>query len=278
MPVPMPEEELRAVLTGEHPGLGGIRRTMKRVPSSPRCKLCAAPFSGLGGAVLKHFGYGRFAANPALCQKCIMEFREHGLTGAEIPVTLLFADIRGSTTMGERLRPNDFLAYLDHFYKLGSEAILRHDGLVDKIVGDEVIGLFFGGVSGPDHAAAALRAATALLRAAGDPHATPLGPIPVGAGVHTGEAYVGTTGPVGAPTDFTAIGDVANTAARLASAAAAGELLLSVAAATAAGRDPEPTDDRRSLDIRGRQERIDVIAVRPAGAPITDPTTPVASG
>jgi adenylate cyclase len=266
MPDPMPEEELRAVLTGEHPGLGGIRRTMKRVPSSPRCKLCAAPFSGLGGAVLKHFGYGRFAANPALCEKCITEFRVHGLAGAEIPVTLLFADVRGSTAIGEQLRPNEFLAYLDHFYKLGTEAILRHDGLVDKIVGDEVIGLFFGGVSGPDHAAAALRAATDLLRAAGDARATPMGPIPVGAGVHTGEAYVGTTGPAGVPTDFTAIGDVANTAARLASAAAAGELLLSVAAATAARREPRPNDDVRSLDIRGRQGSIDVIAIHPAGA------------
>ena len=138
---------------------------MKRVPSSPRCKLCAAPFSGLGGAVLRHFGYGRFQGNPSLCQKCIVEFRAHGLTGTEIPVTLLFADVRGSTGIGERMRPNEFRAYLDHFYKIGSAAILRHDGLVDKFVGDEVIGLFFGGVSGPDHQAAAIRAATDLLEA-----------------------------------------------------------------------------------------------------------------
>lgn len=258
----MPEEELRAVLTGEHPGLGGIRRTMKRVPSSPRCKLCAAPFSGLGGAVLRHFGYARFQGNPSLCEKCIVEFRAHGLTGTEIPVTLLFADVRGSTGIGERLRPNEFRAYLDKFYRLGWAAILRHDGLVDKFVGDEVIGLFFGGISGPQHQAAAIRAATDLLEAAGRADATPQGPIPVGAAVHTGEAFVGTTGPEGAPDDFTALGDVVNTTARLASAAGAGELLLSVAAATAAGRQPSPSDDRRALDIRGRQESIEVIAVR----------------
>jgi adenylate cyclase len=257
------EEEMRAVLTGEHPGLAGIRRTMKRVPASPRCKLCAAPFSGLGGAVLRHFGYARFPANPALCEKCITEFKAHGLTGTEIPLTMLFADVRGSTTIGERMRPNDFRAYLDHFYRIGSAAILRHDGLVDKIVGDEVIGLFFGGITGPDHAAAAIRAATELLEGVGREHATPMGPIPVGAGVHSGEAYVGATGPTGAPNDFTAIGDAVNTAARLASAAKAGELILSVAAATAAGRDLTPADDRRQLDIRGRQESIEVIAIRP---------------
>lgn len=262
----MPEDELRAVLTGEHPRLSGIRRTMKRLPSSPRCKLCAAPFSGLGGAVLKHFGYGRFAGNPTLCDKCITDFRVHGLTGTEIPVTLLFADVRGSTAIGERMRPNEFRAYLDHFYRLGSQAILRHDGLVDKFVGDEVIGLFFGGITGPQHEAAAIGAARDLLEAAARPDATPMGPIPVGAGVHSGVAFVGATGPAGAPTDFTALGDVVNTTARLASAAAAGELLLSVSAATAAGHDPGPEDTRRHIEIRGRQEPIEVFAIQPAPA------------
>ena len=101
---PLPtEEDFRAVLSGEHPGLGGIRKTMMRIPSSPRCKLCAAPFEGLGGAVLRHIGYARFGGNPSLCENCIREFKKHGLTGATIPVTLLFADIRGSTAIGERL-------------------------------------------------------------------------------------------------------------------------------------------------------------------------------
>ncbi len=266
----MLEAEMRAVLTGEHPGLGGIRRTMRRLPASPRCKLCAAPFAGPGGAVLKHLGYARFPANPSLCVKCIREFRDHGLTGTEIPVTLLFADVRGSTGIGERLRPNEFRAYLDRFYRLGSEAILRNDGLVDKFVGDEVIGLFFGGVSGPQHAAAAVRAAVELLERAGAQTATPMGPIPVGAGVHSGEAFVGATGPAGAPDDFTALGDVVNTTARLASAALAGELILSVDAAVAAGRDTSG-DDVRRLDIRGRQEAIDVIALRPTGPPPEEP-------
>lgn len=256
------EEEFRAVLTGEHAGLGGIRKTMLRVPSSPRCKLCAAPFEGIGGAVLRHFGYARFAANPSLCVKCIKEFRAAGTFGAEIPVTLLFADVRGSTTIGERMRPADLRAYLDPFYRAGSEAILAHDGLIDKIVGDEVIGLFFGGVTGPWHQEPAIAAALDLLQRVGRDDASPMGPIPVGAAVHTGEAYVGTTGPEGAVEDFTAIGDVVNTTARLASAAAAGELLVSLDALAAAGRT-RTDQEIRTVEIRGREAALDVAVLRP---------------
>jgi adenylate cyclase len=257
-----PKDDFRLVLTGEHRALSRFRSTLGRVPSSPRCKLCLAPFEGPGGAVLGHLGFGRFPANPAMCTNCIKGFRKEGLTGAEIPVSLLFADVRGSTGIAERTSPTEFRAFLDHFYRIGSEVILDHDGLVDKLVGDEVIGLFFGGVTGPAHAAAAIDAATELMQRAGRPDASPTGPIPLGAGVHSGVAYVGATGPPGAVDDFTALGDVVNTTARLASTAAVGELLVSVAAAEAAGRSGL-LGDPRNIEVRGRQERIDVLVVHP---------------
>lgn len=256
------EDELRAVLTGEHPALLQFRRRLRRVPASPRCKLCAAPFAGPGGAVLRHFGFGRFAGNPAMCDKCIRRFSSHGIAGAEIPVTLLFADVRGSTGIAERMRPSEFRAFLDRFYRIGTGAIGTHDGLVDKFVGDEVIGLFFGGVTGPEHAAAGIAAAIDLMSRAGRKDATPMGPIPVGAAVDSGVAYVGGTGPEGTVDDFTALGDTVNVTARLASAAAAGELLVSLRAADAARR-PIGDGERRSLDIRGRHEPVEVIALRP---------------
>jgi adenylate cyclase len=134
--------------------------------------------------------------------------------------------------------------------------------LVDKLVGDEVIGLFFGGVSGPDHARFAVAAATELVSRASQDDASPAGAIPIGAGVHTGEAYVGTTGPEGAVEDFTALGDVVNTTARLASTAAAGELLVSVAAAEAAERAIDGLE-RRTLEVRGRHEPVDVVVITP---------------
>jgi adenylate cyclase len=262
------EAEFRRVLTGEHPELSKMRRRMGWIPTSPRCKLCKAPFEGLGGAILRHVGYARFAANPSLCVNCIQQFRKAGTFGAEIPVTLLFADVRGSTGIGERMRPAEFRAYLDHFYRAGSEAILGNDGLVDKLVGDEVIGLFFGGVTGPWHQRPAIQAALQLLERVARPDASPAGPIPVGVGVHTGEAYVGTTGPAGAVDDFTALGDVVNATARLASAAAAGELLVSLATVEAAGWEASAAE-RRHVDIRGRQESIDVLVLGPAAAPAT---------
>jgi adenylate cyclase len=262
VPDQTPDETFRAVLTGEHAGLTRMRQTFKRIPSAPRCKLCTAPFEGVGGAVMRHFGFARLPANPAICQACVKTFREKGHTGAEIPVSLLFADVRGSTGIAEAMRPVDFRAFLDRFYRIGTDVILRHDGLVDKLVGGEVIGLFFGGVTGPRHAAAAVAAAGELLQRASRQDASPRGPIPIGAAVHTGEAYVGTTGPAGAVDDFTALGDVVNTTARLASTAAQGELFVSVAAAEAA---EHPLDglERRSLEIRGRQEPIDVVVLRP---------------
>jgi adenylate cyclase len=262
MSAPMPGDELRAVLMGEHKGLSDNRKFLRRLPSPPRCKLCAAPFEGAGGAVLRHLGFDRYRGNPALCRNCIRQFTKSGIRGAEIPATLLFADIRGSTGIGERLPPGAFHDYLERFYRLGSKAILDHDGLVDKLVGDEVIGLFFGGVSGPDHAHDAVEAALDLMERVSRSDATPEGPIPVGAAVHTGDAYVGPTGPVDAVEDFTALGDVVNTTARLASLAGVGELLISVPAAEAAGGIASGAQ-RRTLEVRGREATIDVVVVRP---------------
>ena len=263
----MTVEQIRGFLTGEDPQLALQRKRFMRIPTDPRCKMCAAPFAGLGGAAFRLAGFGRFPGNPALCKQCITQMRKNGMSGLEIPVSLLFSDVRGSTAMGERMRPSEFHAFLDHFYRLASNAILEHDGLVDKIVGDEVIGLFFGGVSGPRHAGAAIDAALDLAERASRPGATPSGMIPGGTAVHTGDAFVGATGPIGAVDDFTALGDVVNTTARLASAAGAGEVLVSVAAAEAASTQVAGIE-RRTLDIRGRSEPLEVVVLR-AGPPTT---------
>jgi adenylate cyclase len=136
------------MLTGEYPGMAEQRRRHLRYPSEPRCKICAVPFGGIGGLMYRPRGYGR-SSNPALCMKCVDVLRTFGMSGVEIPVSLVFTDVRGSTALGERMRPADFHAFLHHFYQLASDAIVSHGGVVDKIVGDEVIGLFIGGIAGP---------------------------------------------------------------------------------------------------------------------------------
>jgi adenylate cyclase len=255
-----PEQAMQGFLSGDAPGLARSRRVFRRLPSSPHCKLCAAPFEGPGGAVLRHVGFARFPGNPAICSSCIKGLNKIGVYGAEIPVSLVFADIRGSTGISESMSPMDYRAFLDRFYRIASAAILGNDGIVDKFVGDEAIGLFFRGISGTQHAAAAIRAAQTLLDAVGRGDASHHGAIPVGAAVHTGEAYVGSTGAEGAVNDFTALGDVVNTTARLASEAVAGELLISEDAAVAAGVEVQ-VQARKTIMIRGRSSPVTVYSL-----------------
>lgn len=251
---------------GESPVLADQRRRFRHLPSDPRCKLCLVPFKGIGAIAMRPLGFGQSPGNPAMCNKCIVELRRQGVTGVEIPVTLVFSDVRGSTTLGEQMTPGAFRTFMGHFYELATRAILDHDGLVDKIVGDEVIGLFFGGVSGPDHAGKAIAAGLELAEKAARPDATPMGPIPAGTGVHTGDAFVGATGLGEGVEDFTALGDTVNTTARLASVAAAGEVLISLDAARAAGRSTEGRE-KRCLTVKGRTQSIDVV-VEPVGSAV----------
>ena len=260
------EEEWRAILTGQHQGMLTLRARFRGLPSSPRCKLCYAPFKGVGGALLGHW-FGPWERNPQLCKNCMKHLTKQGVGGAEVEISLLFADIRGSTGLGERLRPAEFSALLHSFYQLAAESIIDNDGVVDKFVGDETIGLFIPAYSGADHARKAVAAGRTLLERAGRPDASSEGPIPVGAGVHTGVAFVGTVGSSNEISDFTALGDPVNTTARLASLASAGELLVSVAAGERAGLDVGSLE-RRTVDVRGREATLDVLAIR-----VTEPVS-----
>jgi adenylate cyclase len=170
---------------------------------------------------------------------------------------LLFADIRGSTALAESMLPVDFRELMDRFYDTAAEVVFDHDGIVDKFVGDELVAIFFPLLSGERHAARGIEAARTLLQATG--HGDEGGPwVPLGAGVHTGMAWVGAVG-AGTHTTMTALRDAVNTTARLASAATAGEILVTTDAATAAGLDSSL--ERRTLKLKGKQEPIQVVAV-----------------
>ena len=195
--------------------------------------------------------------NPKICAACFTFISKwHG--GAEIECTMLFADIRGSTAIAEAISPTAFRELLDRFYTAACGVVFRHDGTVDKFVGDELVAVFMPMFCGDRHAAMAVDAAQELLRVTG--HGAPGGPwVPVGAGVHTGTTWFGTVGQ-GSHREVTAVGDAMNVTARLASAAAAGEVLVSTSAALAAGLDPER--ERRSLHLKGRVEPLEVVGLR----------------
>jgi adenylate cyclase len=260
-----PEAEWRALLTGEALGLLRLRQRFRRLPSPPRCKICYAPYGGVGGFVLKPW-FGPWERNSQLCKNCFAGLAKRGVGGAEIELSMLFADIRGSTGLGERLRPAQFTALLNGFYRIAAKAIVGNLGMVDKFVGDEAIGLFIPMMSGAGHAEAAIAAGNAILVAVGRADASASGPIPVGAAVHTGLAFVGTVGSSDEISDFTALGDSVNTTARLASLATAGELLVSVAAADAAGIATVGLV-RRTVDVRGREAGLDVYSIMPMATP-----------
>jgi adenylate cyclase len=252
-----PSDYWHEVLTGAHPGLTRGRRLMRRLPVGPRCKLCSAPFAGVGGAVMRLVGKGPSSMNPRFCGDCLTKMP---LGGAEVELSLLFADVRGSTPLAERSSIPDFAALMARFYVIGTDVLIRSDALVDHFRGDAVVGLYVPGFAGADHARRAVDAAGALLRATGHLDAT--GPwLPVGVGVHTGRGYVGAVGADGAVADIAILGDVANTAARLSAMARAGEILVSTAAAAAARLDTDRFEHRR-LELKGREAPADVSVLR----------------
>jgi adenylate cyclase len=233
------------------------RGVLRLLPHEPRCQLCAAPFAGPASAVMRAIGKRPAPKNPRICASCFTFIeRHHG--GAEIESSFLFADIRGSTTLAERMPSTEYKALLDRFYTTATACVIANGGGVDKFVGDEIVAMFFPLMSGPHHPAHAVEAAQALLRATG--HGDPGGPwVPVGAGVHTGLAWVGAVGD-DSHTELTALGDAVNVTARLASVARAGEVLVTSAAARAAGLDAGL--ERRSLELKGKEQATDVVVLR----------------
>src|SRR5574342_29646 len=213
---------------------GNVRTTQWRhlfgmLPSNPRCVNCHTPFSGIGSALL-HLVRGPVALrsnkNPRYCTACHF-FTTQFPGGAEIELTMLFVDVRGSTTIAETMNNTEFSYLMNRFYEATINVLVQADAFIDKLVGDEVTALFIPGFAGKEHARRAVEAGQALLRVTG--HADPDGPwVPVGVGIHTGMAWVGSiVGASGAGADFTALGDNVNVAARLASNAKAGEVLIS---------------------------------------------------
>ena len=233
-----------------------LRRLWRTVPSPPRCKMCTRPFGAPGGPIMRLVGLGPWPGNPKYCSGCFKDLYRHR-DGAEIECTLLFADIRGSTQLAESMPSKEFRGHLDRFYATAAEVLVDHEAIVDKFVGDEVIGIFVPALTKGNHAAQAIEAGLELLRATG--HQTEAPWVPVGIGVNTGPAYVGVVG-TAEHVEFTALGDAVNITARLASLAAAGEVLVTEATARAAAASTDGRE-RRHLDLRGRSEATDVVVL-----------------
>jgi adenylate cyclase len=221
-------------------------RLMSHFPSDPRCAVCRAPYGGIGGRVMGRMGFAPSRKNPRLCSKC---FEKAPMGGVEMDVGILFADVRGFTSLAEHQAPDAVAALLNRFYETAVDILCEH-AIIDKLVGDEVMALYLPGVFSKQPAEDMVADAQALLVASGYREKRPW--VRLGIGLDFGPAFVGNVGS-GDVKDFTAIGDVVNTAARLQAAAASGEIVMSSRVHKRAGG--QATDaETRELALKGKSE------------------------
>src|ERR1700740_1166873 len=143
--VPM-DNRWRAILRGETamaimPRLG--RRLFALVPSPWRCKFCNAPFRGPYAGTFRRVGWAPSRKNPNICARC-MESAPEG--GAVVPISVLFADVRGYTSLAERQSGLEVSAVLNRFYAAASRALLGEEAVLATIAGDQVMALFVPGL------------------------------------------------------------------------------------------------------------------------------------
>jgi adenylate cyclase len=227
--------------------------------------MCGAPFAGIGSRLVRPLGFRPSRKNPALCATCVELAPPGGIT---TEVGVMFADLRGFTTRSESITPQEASALLRRLYSV-AEDVLFPEALIDKLIGDEVMALYLpifvaGSSWSPDDddrrtvANVMLDHARRLLEGLG--YGSREGAaLDLGIGLDYGEAFVGNIGGGGAVSDFTAIGDVVNTAARLQSCASSGEVM--VAERLARFLD-EPAGPLEHVTVKGKHEPVSAQRVR----------------
>jgi len=202
------------------------------------------------------------------------------VNGERRDVTLLFADIRGFTAFSEKLPPERVVALLNEYLAAMTDIVFRYDGTVDKFLGDGLMVIFGAPLSHPDDVRRALNCANEMRaafnqlrvkwRSAGLPD------LDLGIGINTGEAVVGSIGS-SKRLDYTAIGDVVNTAQRLQALATGGQILISkTTRECGAGRLAEPLGLKQ---VKGKREAIEVFAygATPGADLVASHSTPLVS-
>jgi class 3 adenylate cyclase len=185
------------------------------------------------------------------------------LSGDRREATVVFCDIRGFTTLSERLTPEQVVSLLNEFYTTAIETTFRYDGTLDKFLGDAVMCVFGAPIAHPDHTARAVKTAidmrTALTALSKARSMRGLDPFEVGIGVALGEVVAGTVG-TEERMEYTVIGDSVNVAARLQGHAKAGSILLSRRTYEAV-HDLVEALSRGPLKVKGKEEEVEVYEV-----------------
>jgi len=232
---------------------GFVSRTrwlVRNIPSNPRCRFCMIPFGGVG----KLIGIKHSTKNPNICRSC---FEALPTMSYECQTGVLFADIRGFTSWAETRPPVEAAESLTRFYTIVSQALTSDDVLVE-LVGDQVMALYvdmmpsLGEGRAPGVMLAAARRLVDAIRTEDDA-------LPVGVGLNFGSCEVGNIAK-GESKDFTAVGDVVNTAARLQTSAEEYEIVLSEAV-YAVVADDAPEAKQVSFDLKGKAGSVQAFVI-----------------
>jgi class 3 adenylate cyclase len=185
------------------------------------------------------------------------------MTQEELEVTVLFSDIRGFSTIAERLSTREIADVVGRHLRAMAEIVTEHGGTIDKFQGDAVMAVFGAPDPLPDHAERALRCAIAMQRRQAALNAMGWGEahvedLHVGIGVNTGLVIAGAVGG-GGRLEYTVVGDAVNVASRLQSEAEGGEIIASASTVGAtSGITCEPIGMRH---VKGREEPVEVFRV-----------------
>ncbi len=256
MAKPDNEELWRTIFGVGHPLLKRYQRLYKKLPSAPRCKLCYAPFKGIGGFLMKFTKRGPSNRNPRFCSRCDQFIRSYP-GGAEVEVSMVFVDVRGSTNIAENMSATEYAKLINQFYVDSTKVFIETDGFMMDVVGDEVFALYPPGFSGEHHASLAVTAAQKLINKV-DNNLKTQEKLTFGVGVHTGKAYIGTiNGAEEGIVDVRVLGDAVNTAARICACAAPGEALISNQAYQMSNLDNDSLEQRQ-LNLKGKSKLMNV--------------------
>jgi adenylate cyclase len=257
------EQLWHTVFAEGHPVLARKQKRYHILPSDPRCKLCEAPFAGVGGWLMRRRGLHASERNPQYCTACD-GFLDAFPGGAEVQMPMMMADIRNSVALSGQTSATNFARLVMAMREDLATILGKTDGFILEFQGDSVFAVWPPGFVGPSSAAHAIRAAELAARmfsARGD-----RGAAPIGVAFHTGTAFIGTVSAAGGKMQgISAFGLDVNILARLAAAARPGEVLVSAATYAAAGL-PMPPDGRRQEVLKGVDTSVEVASLSPAVA------------
>jgi adenylate cyclase len=198
--------------------------------------------------------------SPEVAGKVVADAADLRLGGEKQTVTLLFADIRGFTTMAETIPAEEIVGILNGFFQKMTDVVFAHEGTIDKYLGDGLMCLFGAPFSHWNDPLAAVRAAADMQAALAELNRSAIYPrLQMGIGIHTGEVIIGYMG-TARRMDYTAIGDTVNVAARLTAEAEQDQILVSMATWNSL-RETVPARALPIKKLRGRGEPVEVLEI-----------------